>query len=130
MIQLEETITEFSEKWIRVAGIDGQTTYFHYIVSGHVVYFARKYKNYHRFSQQGWEALNARMKTYFLHHTQKAGEGARHRSYLVSIYKYFQRSFAWRTGLGDQYFLAKKSGGPNDNSTPALLDAVAAVFEV
>ena len=42
---LQSKIFEFANDWTSVAGEDGMTNYFHYMIGGHVVYFARKYKN-------------------------------------------------------------------------------------
>ena len=115
---LDVSIENFATLWEAVSGRDGYTNYFHHLTSGHVSYFARKYKNFYRFSQQGWEAQNSRIKNTFWHRIQRAGRGAKEPTYLMPIYKYFQRSFAWRTGLGDIFFDGKI--GANNDNDPAL----------
>lgn len=102
---LELKIHNFSNDWIGVAGIDGITNYFHYIIAGHVIHFLRRYKNYYRYMQQGWEQLNSWIKVYILHHTQRGGHGAKKPNYLKPLYRHFQRSFAWRSGIGDVFLI-------------------------
>jgi len=102
--EIEAEIARFAEEWIRCTGNAGLTTYFHYLISGHVMYFARRYRNYYRYMQQGWEAINARVKNFFSHHTQKSGHGSDTPSFLRPIYLYFLRSYEWRSGIGEKFF--------------------------
>jgi len=104
IINLSEKIRSFGDDWIAIAGLTGQTNYFHYLISGHVIHYLKIYRNYYRYCQQGWEALNSWIKTYFSHHSQRGGHGAKNQSYLLSIYRHFQRSYAWRTGVGAAFF--------------------------
>ena len=41
---------------------DGMTNYKHALCTGHMVYFLLTNGNLYRYSQQGWEALNCRLK--------------------------------------------------------------------
>jgi hypothetical protein len=135
---MDQVIYEFSEEWVDITGRDGYTNYFHFIISGHLLYFAKKYKNFHRFSEQGFEAQNARFNYYYHHHTQK---GCKDTLVLEPIYKYIQRSHGWRNGCGDKFFDKDnfKEDKPSDNEyddelseeqrnalEAALIDAVAA----
>ena len=101
---LEQEIALFAIDWKDVTGKDGVTNYFHYLTSGHLVYFLRKYRNLYRACQQGWEAMNSWMKVFFLHHTKRGGGDHGRKTYLLPIYRHFQRSYAWRTGFGIEFF--------------------------
>jgi hypothetical protein len=48
--------------WLDLLGAEHMTNYIHIIGSGHLTYFASKYRNLYRFSQQGWESLNQLLK--------------------------------------------------------------------
>lgn len=87
--ELVQKLNRFGDDWVNVAGIAGQTNYFHYLIAGHVVHFLREYRNFYRYQQQGWEALNSWMKIYFLHYTQRGGHGPIHKSYLKPMYRQF-----------------------------------------
>ncbi len=65
--------------------------------------------NLYKYSQQGWESLNEKFKLSFFNHTQRGGnfgsEAAEHeRSYLKSIYMFFQREILWMSGVAEQHF--------------------------
>jgi len=66
---------------------------------------------FYKYSQQGWESLNAKVKLSFFNHTQHGGNyGAdveeTERSYLKSIFMYFQREILWISGVAEQYILS------------------------
>jgi hypothetical protein len=45
--------------------IEGVTNYIHMIGSGHVAVYLYKWKNLYQYLQQGWEAINSLIKTFF-----------------------------------------------------------------
>ena len=108
--ELSSIIQKFGDEWIDLAGEPGMTNYFHYLIAGHVVHYLKKYWNFYRFQQQGWEALNSWIKTYFLHHSQRGGHGSEKQNYLLPIYRHFQRSFGWRTGVANDLLDSKGKG--------------------
>jgi hypothetical protein len=57
------------QQWEELYGDTHITNYIHIIGSGHLPYFAKKYGNLYRFSQQGWEALNQMIKHYYFNNT-------------------------------------------------------------
>lgn len=118
---LENKIGLFADDWIASAGLDGMTNYVHYLISGHILYFLRLHKNLYRYSQQGWEAMNSWLKTYFLRKTQRGGHGMKQKTYLLPLYRHLQRSYGWRTGLGDSYF--SNESGPNANENEEIIEA-------
>ena len=67
----------FFSKWVGLKGRDGITNYIHMLGAGHFTYYLRKWRNLYRFSQQGWEALNAQIKAFFFRRTQRGGHGGR-----------------------------------------------------
>ena len=59
--------------WVQVYGKEGCTNYTHMLSSSHVMRYMQEWKSLHRFSQQGWEALNALIKSYFFRRTNRGG---------------------------------------------------------
>jgi hypothetical protein len=51
-------------QWMDLLGAAHMTNYLHIIGSGHITFFASKYRNLYRYSQQGWEFLNLLLKHY------------------------------------------------------------------
>jgi hypothetical protein len=59
----------FFQAWILLWQKEGITNYIHMIASGHIADYLYKWKNLYRFSQQGWEAMNSLIKTFFFRRT-------------------------------------------------------------
>ena len=55
----------FFQAWVTLWQKEGITNFMHMIGSGHVADYLFKWKNLYRFSQQGWEAMNSLIKTFF-----------------------------------------------------------------
>ena len=78
--------------------------------SGHVKWFMLKYRNLYRYEQQGWEALNSKMKYFFYHRTQRGGSKGNNQycggraERLKPVGKWLQRQIMWKTGLSDKDF--------------------------
>jgi hypothetical protein len=94
------------------AGKEGVTNYIHMLGSAHLMYYMKVHRNLYKYSQQGWESLNAKVKLSFFNHTQRGGNyGAgveeSERSYLRSIFMYFQREILWISGLAEQHIMEK-----------------------
>ena len=61
---------DFLGKWIDLAGETKHVTnYIHIVGSGHLVHFLQEFGNLCKFSQQGWEALNQKIKK--VYHNKK-----------------------------------------------------------
>jgi len=43
---LDQNISKFTDCWIEVASSEGYTNYFHYMISGHILYFAKNIKTF------------------------------------------------------------------------------------
>lgn len=62
----------FFQNWVKLHGKDGVTNYIHMMGSGHLAEYLYKWKNLYRYSQQGWEAMNAMIKTFFFRSTNES----------------------------------------------------------
>jgi hypothetical protein len=59
----------FFQIWVGMYGDEGVTNYLHMPTSGHIMEYLFKYKNLYRHSQQGWEALNHLLRTFYFRQT-------------------------------------------------------------
>jgi hypothetical protein len=106
----QEKVDDFYLDLMKIAGIESITNYIHMLGSGHIRYYMEIHRNLYRYSQQGWESLNAKVKDYFFRHSQRGGNYGSHtdeseRSYLFSIVKGFQREMLWISGDAEKFFL-------------------------
>ena len=69
----QDHIDAWFQDWVHVYGNEGCTNYTHMLSSSHVMRYMQEWKCLHRFSQQGWEALNALIKSYFFRRTNRGG---------------------------------------------------------
>ena len=83
----------FFQAWVGLWQKEGITNYIHIIGSGHVADYLYKWKYLYRFSQQGWEALNLLIKTFFFRRTSHGGgvRGNSKKSRLIPIARWLQR---------------------------------------
>jgi hypothetical protein len=116
-------------QWVALYGNDHITNYIHIIGSGHMTYFARKYGNFYRYSQQGWESLNQLLKHYYFNNTNHGGSngnggkdangeymnGTVIGNHCKPLMKLCQRTIMWKLGLGDAYFDSKYSTDYKDS---------------
>jgi len=91
---LQESIDLFGDDWVMLNGEEGVGNYLHYLLSGHVCFFLRKYRNLYHVCQQGWECFSWRMKAFYFRRTQRGGHGSGG-SMLIPIYKCLSRRIAW-----------------------------------
>ena len=92
--------------WVQVYGREGCTNYTHMMSSGHVMRYMKEWKCLHRYSQQGWEALNALIKSYFFRRTNRGGlaRNSTQKSKLLGVARWLQRRVMWYSGNGDSLF--------------------------
>jgi hypothetical protein len=109
---------KFISQWIDIAGKVHVTNYIHILGSGHLTYFASKYKNLYKFSQQGWESLNQLIKHFYFNNTNHGGSAGNGGKNAVGQYvngiisgdhcrplmRLCQRSIMWKLDLGNAYF--------------------------
>jgi hypothetical protein len=116
-------------QWMDLLGTFHMTNYLHIIGSGHFTFFAVKYRNLYRYSQQGWKLLNQLLKHYYFNNTNHgdaAGNGGKsnagqYTKEVISGYhcrplmQLCQRSIMWKLGIGDQYFEDNGTSESNGN---------------
>ena len=78
--------------------------------AGHIRYYLKKWRNLHRYQNQGWEAYNQQVAAFWHHRTTKGGtnHGAEvlHCSKILPIARWLVRLMMWKTGEGDRFFQA------------------------
>jgi hypothetical protein len=109
------------DQWVNLYGTVHMTNYIHIIGSGHLTYFAKKYGNLYRYSQQGWEAMNQLLKHYYFNNTNHGGsygnggksdDGTYSCSTVCGdhcrpLMRLCQRSLMWKLGIAEAYFVNK-----------------------
>lgn len=94
----QKDIDEFNQLWMELWGLEGVTNYIHMMSSGHLSQYLFKWKNLYRHSQQGWEAFNSLVKTFYFRRTQHGGSsnaGRGRKSRLLPIGRWLQRRIVW-----------------------------------
>ena len=89
----------FFQLWVDLHGRSGVTKYIHMIVSGHMLEYMLCWGNLTKYSQQGWESLNALIKLFFFRRTNKGGSKANVKSKLIPIGQLMHRRFFWICNL-------------------------------
>ncbi len=64
--QFQDLFDEFYSQYIDEVGIEGITNYLNILGSSHQKYYMEIHRNLYKYSQQGWESLNAKYKQIFL----------------------------------------------------------------
>ena len=75
--------------WVDMYGKEGCTNYTHMLSSSHIMRYMHEWRRQYRYSQQGWEALNALMKAYFFRRTNRGGLCPTRKVILCFFYFYF-----------------------------------------
>ena len=102
----QEHVDAWFCKWVQVYGKEGCTNYTHMLSSSHIMRYMQEWRCLHRYSQQGWEALNALLKAYFFRRTNRGGlaKNSARKSKLLGIARWLQRRMMWYSGNGDALF--------------------------
>ena len=110
---------KFMQLYCDIFGDSGITNYIHLLGAGHITYYLRKRRNLAKFSQEGWEALNQLLKSFYFHNTNHGGFVGRSKDgdtikgeHLKPLVRLIVRRLMWLTGLGDKFFLEGKGGLP------------------
>jgi len=96
----QEHIDLWIQDWITLHSLDGMTNYIHMLAAGHISEYMFKWRNLYRHSQQGWEAFNSLLKTFFFRRTGRGG-GRGVRTKLKPIARWLQRRMLWLFGLDE-----------------------------
>jgi len=69
--QFQQHVDNFYVTWIDLLSQEGITNYIHMLGAGHIGEYLLYHHNLYKHSQQGWEAFNSLLKTFFLPHWQR-----------------------------------------------------------
>jgi hypothetical protein len=70
---IESKINAWTSKWIALTGRECMTNYNHVLTSVHMIYYLKRWRNLHRFSNQGWENLTASIQYVYHRRSQHRG---------------------------------------------------------
>jgi hypothetical protein len=106
ILTFQDHVDAWFRDWVKVYGREGCTNYTHMLSSSHVMRYMQEWKCLHRFSQQGWEALNALIKSYFFRRSNRGGLTSKNskKTKLLAIARWLQRRIMWYSGNGDALF--------------------------
>jgi hypothetical protein len=99
--QFQNLADDFFLGWITLHQGDGVTNYVHMLGSGHFRYYLQEWRNLYRYSQQGWESLNALIKLFYFRRTQRGGHGGKKdepNSKIKPIARWISRRLFWLSG--------------------------------
>jgi len=77
------------QNWVKLHGKAAITNYVHMLASGHVAEYVFHWGNLYEHSQQGWEAFNALVKSFFFRRTNHGG--GKNKTRLKAIARWLQR---------------------------------------
>jgi hypothetical protein len=98
----QKACDDFFQIWVDINAVEGVTNYIHMLGSGHVSDYLVHWRNLYAHSQQGWEAFNALVKTYYFRRTNRGGAGNKgtgQRSKLKGLARWMQRRMVWFSGV-------------------------------
>jgi hypothetical protein len=55
--ELQVEINSFSVKWVELTGHDGISNYIHMMITGQIIYYLRKWRNYYHYENEGWRGF-------------------------------------------------------------------------
>jgi len=87
----------------QLTGYGGMTNYTHIYIS-HMHHYMQTKGCMYRYSQQGWEALNKLIRSWFFRRTNRGG-GRGKQSKLAPLGRLLQRRLLWLSGDADRLFL-------------------------
>jgi hypothetical protein len=106
--------------WHDITNGSEWTNYLH-VMAAHIPYFMKRYGNLYRYSNQGWEALNQKLKAFYFHNTNHGGANGRtgesSGDHLLPLMRMNQRFTGWLLGIGDEFFEAIEDGQALETET-------------
>eukprot|EP00978_Attheya_sp_CCMP212_P034430 scaffold144081_cov35-Attheya_sp.AAC.1 len=73
MTEFQGHVDIFFQLWVSLHQHEGITNYIHMLGSGHVKRYMEEWGNLNKYSQQGWESLNASIKAFFFRRMNRGG---------------------------------------------------------
>jgi len=101
-------VDHFFVLWVNLTGHEGVTNYIHMLASGHISEYLIYWGNLYDHSQQGWEAFNSLIKTFFFRRTGRGGAGNKGRgskSRLRPIARWLSRRVIWMCGYNYNFIV-------------------------
>jgi hypothetical protein len=101
IVEFQDLADDFFERWVDLNHLDGLGNYFHLIGAGHLAFYLREWRNLFRYSQQGWESMNALIKSFFYRRTQRGGHGGKKDTFnskMTPIARWLQRKLYFLSG--------------------------------
>lgn len=125
----------FFQAWVILWQKEGITNYIHMIGAGHIAEYLYKWKNLYRFSQQGWEAMNSLIKTFFFRRTSHGGgvRGSSQKSRLILIGQWLQRRMMFLCHISEDDIQQYKRENPmslNVPTQPGVLQETSTIEDV
>jgi hypothetical protein len=88
----------FFQEWLQLIGYNGVINFVHMLGAGHLQYYLKKWRNLNRFFNQGWEAYNQMVASFWHHRRTKGGSKVDH-SKIRPITGWLLHLMIWKTGL-------------------------------
>jgi len=116
--QFQSDVDIFFRMWVKLCGHKGVTNYIHMMASGHFSEHLIYWQNLYRHSQQGWEAFNSFLKTFFFRRTNRGGagnHGTGRKSKVLAIACWVSQRIIWMCGYEYDFIISDnlmfKQGG-------------------
>jgi len=97
----QQHVDAFFVTWVSLESHEGVTNYIHTLGAGHIGEYLLHHRNLYKHSQQGWEAYNSLLKTFFFRRTGRGGAGNRGtsiKSKIILIARWLSRRVLWLLG--------------------------------
>ena len=86
--EFQKNVDKWFADYVFLVGKNGMTNYIHLLCTGHLAEYMLKWRNLYEHSQQGWEAFNSLLKSFFFRRTQQGGGRRTIKSKLLPIGKW------------------------------------------
>jgi len=131
--EFQNHIDSWYRPWVEMFGLETCTNYIHALASGHLVEEMRRLGCMYRYSQEGLEAMNALIKSYFFRRTPRGGgRGIANTNRFVPLAKWLQRRMYILFTMGrheENPQLESAEETTNDREIDALLEENSTVDE-
>jgi len=100
--QFQQNVDAFFVSWVLLMSHEGVTNHIHMLGVGHIGEYLLHHWNLYKHSQQGWEAYNSLLKTFFFHCTGQGGagnHGTGMKSKIIPIAQWLSWCVIWLMGF-------------------------------
>ena len=73
VLEFQKTVDNFYDLWFELTAKDGTGNYMHMLATVHIGDQLTRFGNLYRYSQEGWESLNKKMKKIYSNQTALGG---------------------------------------------------------